>query len=98
MRHIPFVVAGLVGLVAGVFVARIPGIKVQPTIDLDGLVALLIGLILFLGINLLYQSQSAVSHGEKEIIVKLAQDALLAAERIDATFTRWHRQDPLPPG
>jgi hypothetical protein len=82
-------------MVAGIMVAQLPGISVQRTIDLDGLASLFVGLILFLGLNLLYQQQSAVARGEKEILIKLAQEAIAASERLDSAFSRCHKEDPL---
>jgi len=64
----------LVGLVAGVLLAQIPYITIEKKIDLDGMVSLFIGLVLFFGLNLLYQQQSTVRQGEKDILMKLAQD------------------------
>jgi hypothetical protein len=98
MRHVPWASALLLGLVAGVLLGRLPGLTIQNTIDLDGLVSLFIGLVLFFGLNLLYQRQFAVQRSEKDILIKLAQDALAAAEALDATFERCHREDPLMPG
>ena len=96
MKHIPWASALLLGLVAGALLGRLPGIKIQNTIDLDGLISLFIGLVLFFGLNLLHQRQFAVQRAEKDILIKLANDALSAAEGLDATFERCNGQDPLP--
>lgn len=64
--------------------------------DLDGLISLLVGLILFFGLNLMYQQQSTVRQGEKGILMKLAQDALSASEGLDGIFCRHYREAPLP--
>jgi hypothetical protein len=98
MKHIPWASALLLGLVAGVLIGRLPGITIQNTIDLDGLISLFIGLVLFFGLNLLYQRQFTVQRAEKDILIKLASDALSAAESLDAAFERCHAQDPLLQG
>lgn len=95
MRHVPWASALMLGLVAGVLLAQIPQITIQKTIDLDGLVSLFVGLILFFGLNLFYQQQSTVLHGEKDILMKLAQDGLAASEMLDSTFCRHYKEDPL---
>lgn len=97
MKHVPLVVTLLLGLVAGVLLGQLPYLTVQRTIDLDGLSSIFIGLTLFLGVNLVYQQQSAVKRGERDIMSKLCQDVLLASERLDAVFCRCYKEDPLSP-
>jgi len=95
MKHIPWATALLIGLVAGVLLAQVRFIEIQKTIDLDGLVSLFVGLVLFFGLNLVYQQQSTVRQGQKAILMKLAEDGLSASEALDATFGRHYKQNPL---
>ncbi len=97
MRHLQWLTAFVLGVAIGVLVAQ-PPLSIQRTIDLDGLASLIVGLALFLGLNLLYQQRSAVASGEKAILIKLANDALAASERLDRTFGRVHKENPISQG
>jgi hypothetical protein len=96
MKHILWVSALVLGIVAGLLLAQLPGISVQKSIDLDGLATLFVGLLLFFGFNVIYQKQFAASRAEKEILIKLATDALSSAEDLDHIFCKCHHKDPLP--
>jgi hypothetical protein len=95
MRYFPWASALMVGLVAGVLLARLPHITIQKTIDLDGMISLFVGLVLFFGLNLLYQQKSTVRQGEKDILMKLAKDGLAASAMLDSTFCRHYKENPL---
>jgi hypothetical protein len=95
MKYVPLAVTLLLGVVAGVLLGQLPCLTVQKTIDLDGLSSIFIGLTLFLGVNLVYQQQSMAKRGERDIMIKLCQDVLLASERLDSIFCRCYKEDPL---
>jgi hypothetical protein len=97
MKHLQWVTALVLGIAVGALVAQ-PPVSVQRTIDLDGVASLIVGLALFLGLNLLYQQRSAVASGEKAILIKLANDALDASQGLDTTFGRVHKENPISQG
>jgi hypothetical protein len=85
----------LVGVVLGLIAGRLPCVSFTDNIDLDSLAGLLVSLVVFLGLNLMYQTQFSTKRTEKDLVISLVKDAIEAADGVDRQFRLWYRENPL---
>lgn len=83
MKWTVWIPALLLGLVSGFMLGALRVVRVKPEFSFDGLATLGIGLLLFLGVQLVYTRISDDRRAERDLLISLAKDVVAAVDEVD---------------